>query len=609
MSLAQLQEIPPKNMILLVGLPGSGKSTFCHQAILRNIETRPIIYVTTEAAPSKVVDSLRKMGIGEALPHPLVFVDAFHETVGLSTADRPDTVKASSEDLTSLGIAISKMMERMDEKVLVIFDSLTTPYLMSGSEILRFMRTTLLRLAAEGDAVLACVDEGCGKEEDLTAMMSTADGIIKIELRDDSKTFHVMKHPEVRPTRIEVHAETERVGLETRVIDPIVFKEYMQRWYRDETLLRKEVGDFVNLFWPNLARWSGMLWDPIRFPEMTYEVNKDDGPAMIKLCNEDEAIRRAFLPWPMRLLTKLIMPQNLSKVKDMKKAMSLSSQPGRGLTALKQERVGIVEYLEDASKTNEHYFRIYESSDCWEFKNIGAEVASYIPPCWLAGMCKSFEYLKGVERDWNAVETKCIGLGDPYCEVKVVPGEIDELKDSLKKDISVIERIHERLMQCLMGFLLEGKPLVETRLQLGSDVYIHSVFHAMGGENIPAMGTTWSERYRLALRMGGAKAGKEVGEHLIDAGLSEDEAVKRVLHLLNHCKVGMVTENETIRMRESCESLWTKWYKRDFYKWNEPLCFFTTGFLNGFFSAVKNLHVKETKCVGLGDPYCEWEFR
>jgi hypothetical protein len=30
---------------------------------------------------------------------------------------------------------------------------------------------------------------------------------------------------------------------------------------------------------------------------------------------------------------------------------------------------------------------------------------------------------------------------------------------------------------------------------------------------------------------------------------------------------------------------------------------------NGFFSAVKNQHVKETKCIAMGDPYCEWEFR
>jgi len=89
---------------------------------------------------------LKQKGLSGALPHPLGFVDAFNETVGLSTVDRQDTVNASFEDLTSLGIAISKSRERMGENVLLVFDSLTTPYLMSGSEILRFMRTSLVEV-------------------------------------------------------------------------------------------------------------------------------------------------------------------------------------------------------------------------------------------------------------------------------------------------------------------------------------------------------------------------------------------------------------------------------------------------------------------------------
>ena len=141
---------------------------------------------------------------------------------------------------------------------------------------------------------------------------------------------------------------------------------------------------------------------------------------------------------------------------------------------------------------------------------------------------------------------------------------------------------------------------------MGSDIYLHPVYHTMGGENIPAMGRIWSERYKMALRMGGAKAGKEVGEHLIKADLSEDQVVKRLFHLLEHCKVGKIAMDETIRMRENCESSEAKIFNM---KVTEPTCFFTTGFLNGFFSAVKNQHVKEIKCIAMGDPYCEWEFR
>ena len=95
--------------------------------------------------------------------------------------------------------------------------------------------------------------------------------------------------------------------------------------------------------------------------------------------------------------------------------------------------------------------------------------------------------------------------------------------------------------------------------------------------------------------------GKRISERLMDAGMREDEAVKRMLSLFEHCKVGKVSMGETLRMVQNCESFMVKA--------GEPSCHFITGFLNGFFSIVKNQHVKETRCIVMGDPYCEWEFR
>ena len=176
---------------------------------------------------------------------------------------------------------------------------------------------------------------------------------------------------------------------------------------------------------------------------------------------------------------------------------------------------GIVEYLDSASRTDEHHFRIFESHDCWGFESVDASMALLLPP-FAAGWCKAIEMEK---REWNGVETKCIGLGDPYCEFKMVPGEIDELRGSLQKESSVVERIHERLMHRLKGFLLEGKPLTK-RPRLGSDVYMEALSHAMG---LPAMA---SERYRMALRMGGVKAGKKIHEQLMEAEVGKKEAAE-----------------------------------------------------------------------------------
>jgi predicted hydrocarbon binding protein/KaiC/GvpD/RAD55 family RecA-like ATPase len=593
-SLAKIQEPPDKGLILLTGAPGAGKSTFCHQVVIKGIAAdRPVIFVTSERTSDEVIELLIERGMAQ--PVELNFVDAFTETVGLTCTQRPDTVCANCADLNSLSIAITKLQERTGLKgALLVFDSLTSPYLFSGVEVVKFMRLFLSKFASEGNSVLALMDEGCGKEEDLGAMMSVADGIIKMELEDGSRVLNVVKHPKVAPQRIGVPIEPERIELKAvempfAQMDPNLAKQFLKSTSgKDKTALRKEAGDFVNLFWPQFAHWSGMLWDAKRFPTMIYNLNKEDGLRGVEFM-------RLFGPWYLRLMFKLdklltalrIFPKDLSKVKYMQKMRKYFTESPQ------DEGSAILEYLDDVSKTDEHYFRVYENADCWGFENVGATMASHLP----AEMAGWFKMSEGKGRNWNAIETKCLGLGDPYCEFKLVPREFNELRGSLVKDSLVVERIHERLMERLMGFLLYEKPLAE-RPRLGSDVHLHPVMHAFGFPNVAG------ERYRTALRMGGARSGKKVGERLIEAELGGDEAIKRVINFLNYCKVGKVTMEETIKIKENCEPLEIE---LSLTKPEEPCCFFTTGFLNGLFSAVKSQHVREIKCIAAGDPYCEWE--
>jgi len=210
-------------------------------------------------------------------------------------------------------------------------------------------------------------------------------------------------------------------------------------------------------------------------------------------------------------------------------------------------------------------------------------------------MSRAFEDEK---RNWNAVETKCIGLGDPHCEIKVVPEEIDARKESLRAiDSTVLAAVHDQLMDQLMDFMIHDKPLW-ARPRLGSTISL--------AENEMTLFPMASERYHIALRMGGAKAGRDVSERLKNTGVEGDDAVKHVLHLLEYCKVGTITMGETVKIENSFDSMQTKFLTT---KLNEPSCYFITGFFNGFFSAVKNQLVKEARCIAMGNPYCEWAFR
>jgi predicted hydrocarbon binding protein/KaiC/GvpD/RAD55 family RecA-like ATPase len=579
-SLADIQTVPRNCLVLLTGLPGAGKSAFCQQMVLRGLAAeRPVVFVTTEQSPSRLLARFKETGLGEPAPGALGFVDAFAQTVGLATEERPDTIHANCEDLNSITLAIAKLAQRIGRKdILLAFDSLTSPYLFNREEILRFLRLCLLKFAAEGNSVVALMDEGCGKEEDVGAMMSLATGVFKMQVEDGSRVVDIVKHPVLEPSRVEL--PTDRTWkartLDASVWDPGWMKLAAEGLQRGEMAqIEEKIG--VNLFWPNLIHWSGMLWDPRNFPLITYEVWKAYAATSRDMI--------PFFPWPMRLFFRLFIPEDFGRAKDMKRLSWLVDrwlgEKGRG--------DGIFEYVAGASRTDEHTFRVYESTECWGFENLGTTMAAMFPAT-IAGGCKGLER---EEREWNAVETKCIGLGDPYCEIKLVPGEIPELKERLQKDALAMERIHERLMQRLMGFLLEGRPLLEGR-RLGTE-------YLMGGNILPMAG---GQRYRMALRMGGAKVGKEAGERLLEAGVEEDDAVRRILAFLDHCQVGRVQADDTIRIWDNRESVWTELLTT---KWEEPGCFFTTGFLNGFFSAVKRQHVREIQCVAMGDPYCEWQ--
>jgi len=588
---SRLREIPNSSVMLLSGPPGAGKSTFCNEtAVKRIIEGKPVILVTTDQSPVKIIDLLKKSGIGEYLPQNLCFVDAYSETVGLACTPREDTVCANCSDLNSLSIATTRLQKKMAQKdILLIFDSLTSPYIFCGFEIIRFIRLFLSKFAAEGNSVLVCFDQGCGKKEDLTSIMSLSDVILNMEIKESTRIIDVVKHPTLRPEKIEAKIgsiEPERIGIDylfdNNLWDLNALKKFIQSFLRGEkAALRRDVGDYVNLIWPNLAQWSGMLWDPKRFPLLKYQLNKEDASSIKKMLKS--------FPWQIRMLLKFA-PNKISNKKEMDRMLRVFAP------MCKQERSGIVEYLGDISKADEHYVRVYESSDCSVFEDVGIPMAAYLPSN-TAGMCEGFEEKN---REWNAVETKCIGLGDPYCEFKLVPGQRNELKSYLESiDNQIIERIHDRLINRLMGFMINGKPLVNRPI-LGSNIHLHTVGHSF---SFPYMA---GERYQMALRMGGTKAGMEVGKHLMNAGLSEDEALKKIYHFLKHCKIGKLTIGETIKVKDNCESIYMKLLK---IKTEESQCFFTTGFLNGFFITVKNKHVKEIKCAATGDPYCEWEIR
>lgn len=592
----EIRSIPQKKVVLVTGSPGAGKSTFCQQVVLQNLAAdSKVIYTTTESTSNDLLAQIREKGWIETGTDAFNIVDAYTQTVGLSCITQSGVVCAHCADLNSISMGVTKLQTRLqDQNVLLILDSLTSPYLFNGLNVVRFIQQFLCKFAQEGNRVLVTIDEGCGKQEDLGAIKSVCDGIIQIALEGKEQTFQLVKHPKIAPTMFtkplpqEFHAES----VLEEFMDSEFIKMYMRSMTAGKTTFRPGLGDYVNAFWPKLAYWSGMLWDPEGFPMMIYNHNREDQSEM----GSDEFISIIPQPykarfWLVKLLKRVgLFPTEFDDPTAIQKLWRFEL-PYSG--AAKLERFAKIEYLQEKSKPDEYYYRLYENSDCWDLENIGSTIASYLPPA-MAGNIMGME---DKERAWNAVETKCIGLGDPYCEVKITPGETDQVAASLIKDADVVSRIHARLLDKYATHILNVVTLTD-RPEFGPEIHLQIPFHNFGFAHLAG------DRSRLAIRMGGAKTGKELAERLLAQGLQPDEVISQVLDSLEDLKAGIVTTSgNTITIEENIEPMRT-WYMT---RLRELSCHFTTGFLNGLYKATHDLRITEIKCLAAGDPFCQWE--
>ena len=138
----------------------------------------------------------------------------------------------------------------------------------------------------------------------------------------------MVKHPKLRPTTIEVPVEPERIPFKgTWDCEPSVMRDFMQAYIGgDEAGLRSEIGDFVNLFWPNLAHWSCMAWDPDGFPRMTYDQNKEESSMVREVL--------PYWPWRFRVVARVIALMDFNKASTLKRLIGM-------WPPAKVERIGV----------------------------------------------------------------------------------------------------------------------------------------------------------------------------------------------------------------------------------------------------------------------------
>jgi predicted hydrocarbon binding protein/KaiC/GvpD/RAD55 family RecA-like ATPase len=580
MNVSDFYDIPRNSFVLLSGPSGSGKSTFCKETVQYYLKNRTglVMYFTTESRPDEIIESLLAGGIKASQLERIRIVDAYSETL----ANLPETKYkvavdgADCTDLTGLGAKISKFADLVNiTDSLLVFDSLSAPYIFNGEKIIKFLRMNFTRFALKGNRVLACISEGIGKSEDLAAMWSISNGVIRIEPQIQKRILKVTKFPNMKPTELDYVLKGS--------VEPVTYNlqnPFMAQWFSNFKNMqtgnraRQLVPDRVNLIWQQLALWGGMLWDK-RFPTMMYNYGRD-----------------LYYQATKEMIPAVVQqnPQIKGK-KDLIDLVNALMPTLKGTIA----RLGGGEIYMDEQKTNNDEIHLgwNESDICFSFPNVNGAIC-YLYSGAIAGTIQaSTDYLEQ-KRSWEAVEYMCLGLGDSTCRARAVQAGSDSFTTYIESADDVkIDRVNDRITEQMASYLLTGQPPVQRR-RSGEGIHVLQLQKAI---TLPALS---SDTYWRALSMAGVNSGMKLAEYLNDRGISASESINQLGKFLAYANVGQVKFGESLRIVENAETVGLRS--------NMPICSFTTGFLNGFATVTKGTKVHENVCQTAGGDYCEWVF-
>ena len=174
----------PRQMLLLVGTPGAGKTTYIQRFLYDRLEQGDLcVYMLTDYTPEMAVENMRYLGfdvdayVEEGL---LRFVDCHSGSSGVESSYT--YVVENVSNLTELSMKVNAAVEGFDE-VCFALDSLSTLALNAGLNPTReFLRTLLIRQRRLKCMSVCSIEEGVVERSFESFLRAQYDGVLEMRL-------------------------------------------------------------------------------------------------------------------------------------------------------------------------------------------------------------------------------------------------------------------------------------------------------------------------------------------------------------------------------------------------------------------------------------------
>ncbi len=191
---------PKGSASLIVGPPGSGKSTLVREITYSSLKQNlKVIYITTTEPVSNVLKQMRINGweVNGYVGKELIFIDGYSWRVPSELREKQEFQLSSIVKLNELDNLVLKAIQKLGSekgKIVMIFDTVSDLLLHSEKQsVFKLLQLITAKIKAVNGTSFIVLEGGLHEPRDVATISYITDGTIEMKIEEDKRYLRIVR--------------------------------------------------------------------------------------------------------------------------------------------------------------------------------------------------------------------------------------------------------------------------------------------------------------------------------------------------------------------------------------------------------------------------------